>query len=71
MLHHLLAALLGVLGERRVDVELRDQLADVGGGGVEHALPARLHLLLPAQRLAVELEGLGLEGGREGRRRTP
>ena len=41
------------------------------GGGVEHALPARLHLLLTTERAAVEVERLELERRRESRRERP
>ena len=70
-LDHLLAALLGLRRERGVDVELRHQFADVRGSGVEHALPARLHLLLAAQRAAVEGERFELELRPRGPRRRP
>ena len=66
--HQLLAAGLGMGRERRVHVQPRDGVADVGARRAEDALPARLLLLLAAERPAVEGERLVLECGRQGGR---
>ena len=65
LVDHLLATVLGVLGEGGGHVELGDLLADVGARGVEHALPARPLLLLTAKRAPEEVERLVRERWRQ------